>query len=554
MISRSRVRHEQKRRTNFMNTVQTRKSRGVIAVLISGLALILIMFGFFATEVWYAHLTTVHLKNCCDSAAMAAAASLVSAKGESKPEEEGGRKKARALALELLRRSSAGGYSLDKIEESSDISHVTALKPKEAVVSIKFVDEHSVESTKGKHVQVRSALQLPAFSGNLLGFNSYLLQAMGRSGAAKLDLAFCLDNSLSMSTDTPVTLVRRQWDHETGRIKYISVASDIAKRITAYASIEPLQMLSSYKHRKFDGTLRTNKVTDVGVKPGNSEDPGYPIDTLSFTDRIINVDNSEFSDMRIAVEAARGNLENKEVYINSGAKETFDALGIGVEPHEGYKVAYEKVAFEEVKPFAQAKSEIKKFFQMMENNTDSHFGLIPFSHHASRGEDDQMNDWKIALEYKPGGTFKYPFARVPLAQRESQFDRVISTIDKYRLHGGTATPSAIYAAIELLSDASRTRPDARKIMLLFTDGEPTQSVDGDDPVTSCFKAADQARKKGIPIYAVGFLHDGNVVKAKATLEGIAKRGGAGGKAFIVQDAEQLNETLRILARELITLE
>src|SRR5207253_7930947 len=120
------------------------------------------------------------------------------------------------------------------------------------------------------------------------------------------------------------------------------------------ASIEPLNLMS-YKSHKFDGTLRTNKDTDVGVKPGNYEDRKYPVDNLSFTDRIINVDDPEFSNVPIAVEAARGNLESDNVFEKSGAKKTFSALGISVSPHDGYKESYQKCAFAKVQPFAEAK-------------------------------------------------------------------------------------------------------------------------------------------------------------------------------------------------------
>ena len=92
------------------------------------------------------------------------------------------------------------------------------------------------------------------------------------------------------------------------------------------------------------------------------------------------------------------------------------------------------------------------------------------------------------------------------------------------------------------------------MILLFTDGYPTEKVNGEDPIASSYTAASKAGEKGVPIFAVGFLHAGPDDKARQILEGIVSRGGAGGKAFIVQDVEGLHEVFRVLARTLVTLE
>lgn len=546
------------------------RERGAVSAIIAVLAVCVASIGFFAAEIWYAQLASAQLKNCCDAASIGAAAALASSKNTDNLSKQAyselSRRTAKALALKLFQNSSVVGSALNGVVEVPNVSNIADSLPcGKAAVSIKFLNASGMEAADGKRVAVSAAYGVRPLSGKLLGSNKYIVTASGHSAAAKLDLSFCLDDSASMATDTPIVMVRREWDPATSSIKYVDIYHGVAKKTGSQGIPEPTYLGANSPEQgwrtTFSPSLR-GTTGDVGVPPGNYPNLSpYSASSNVFTDRLVNpntaadgsfqpcaVDGYSFPDLATLVEAERGNLESLQLFKDSKA----DTAVKKVTPRAGYKEAYEKMALLKVEPFSQAKTEIKKFFEMMDTNTDSHFALIPFSQKAAASESDEQSDWRVSPAYPQGGKVNYPFNQVAFAQTSSRYADVRSKIDTYHLHGGTRIQDSIDNSIALLNNHSQSRSDARKAILLFTDGDPTAKK-GEDAVQQCFDAAGRAKEKGIAIYAIGFLHGGRNSRSEATLQGIVDRGAPGGKLFVVQEVSGLHEVFRLISRQLVTL-
>lgn len=527
-----------------------RSSHGTIAFIVALIALAIAMLGFFATEIWYAHYTTTQLRNVCDSAGMASAGSLVSSETANGRQS---RSRAEVAAKALLMKSSFMGKALDGwAKEAQDASIVTPARG-EMLYSVQFVDDTEREAVKGKHIRIDAAVSIAPFSGKLLGLDPYVIRAEGRTAAAKLDLAFCLDDSLSMATDTPISFVCRELGPD-GKVTDRVVASDIAKKLKTIGVPEPMYLGSTRgEATTFDPTLRGQN--DCGTKPTGTGG------ATAFTERIINLDGNpqfggyseggfNFPTVAVLVEASRGNLESEAVFESSGAKEMFEGDS-GITWKAGYKKKYEQIALRRVEPFNKAKVEIRKFFDNMEANTDSHFALIPFSQRAAQSPTDELEAFPVSALYRQRPREKFQFPKVEFKRNNSQYRTVQDNMDGFKLHGGTDIPGAIKEAVESLNDDSNSRPEARKAVLIFTDGEPTGSA-GEDAVQKSIDEAVKAKEHGITIFAIGFLHGGGSERANRCLNGIAQE--TGGKAFIVQDIDTLHEVFRVISRQLVTLE
>ncbi len=552
--------------------METRHRNGTISIIVALLALSVMSIGFFSIEIWFAQLAMCQLQNCADAASIGAAASMVSARdplpgpdGQPGPIDDAYKVKtrltAKEAALKIVTKSSVIGHSLEHARIVNDASLTTDLKEGETAISVRFLDQKGRESPSGKHIVIDAATAVKPMSGKLFGLDSYIVRVKGTSAAAKLDLAFCLDDSGSMATDTPISMVHRGWNGATA-IQHLPHFNGIAKTYGTMGMPEPM-LIGVYSHEKktFDAGARGSN-GDVGTPPGpgaKGEIIPPATTTTMFTDRIVNIDGKQtftgctkeglsFPDVATLVEASRGNLDNTEVFTRSLANTVVPA---GIEPNSHYKEVYERAALKKVEPFNSAKVEIKRFFDLLEANTDSHFALIPFSARAARTEEDTLQDWPVGEIYSKRPKAFFNFHKVGFNVTSSRYENVKTKIDTYRLHGGTATPNAIEQAIQTFEQNSR--PDARRVILVFTDGEPT-AANGHDAIQDSIDAAAKAKPKGITIFAIGFLHDGYRPDAVRCLKGVAEAGAPGGRYFVVQEVEGLHEIFRLISRQLVTLE
>ncbi|MBY0547148.1 MAG: hypothetical protein K2W95_07630 [Candidatus Obscuribacterales bacterium] len=203
-----------------------RKSHGVISLFVAGLSLVILLVGFFGVEVWYSTVANSHVRNVCDAASMAAAARIVSAHEEPAV----ARMAAKKLAYDMLRSSSVLGESLDHITENPNIENLKSLRPGQAVYSVRSFDKSGAENSKsGMKIRVQVAFGAAPFTNKLLGSGTYLVKSEGNSSAARLDLSFCLDNSLSMATDTQVAIIRRELN-SSGELVYTELARGQANK------------------------------------------------------------------------------------------------------------------------------------------------------------------------------------------------------------------------------------------------------------------------------------------------------------------------------------
>jgi len=554
--------------------VAVRDKQGTISIIVALLALAVMCLGFFSVEIWFAQLTLSQLKNCADAASMSAAACLVSSSPEPLPNGQPGlinneykyetREKAKAAAWEIITKSSVIGRSLENARRVTDASQVYDLQAGESAISVRFVDSNgTVQPISGKHIQVEAAMAVAPMSGNLLGLKSYIVRAKGTSAAAKLDLAFCLDDSLSMATDTRISMVYRGWKDDK-EIKHVLINQGIASKFKTIGVPEPMYIgISKGEEDIFDPNGRGGPEGDMGTPPPGSFQ-STKIPPGKFTDRVIvDLDPNNnfqpfvfeglrFPDIATVVEASRGNLDNTNAFEKSLARSVVPAE---IKVNQDYKSTYEKWALTKVEPYNRAKKEIKRFFELLEANTDSHFSLVPFSQKAAQSEDDQMKDWPVSREYPQREKVFFDFNKVEFKRANSSYNTVMTKIDSYKLHGGTAIQFALDEAVASFDGESR--PDARRAILLFTDGEPTSKNGEDLAIEESIAAAGRARAKGITVFPIGFLHGGGRAseRAIACLAGVAKAGGAPDeKYYMVQDVEGLHEVFRVISRRLVTLE
>jgi uncharacterized protein YegL len=130
------------------------------------------------------------------------------------------------------------------------------------------------------------------------------------------------------------------------------------------------------------------------------------------------------------------------------------------------------------------------------------------------------------------------------ATREVQLTEVYTQIDdanfaiSMEFDGGwTNVGDGIEKGIDIVTEPKYCRPWATNALVLMSDGNHNT---GTDPIA----AANQAVARGIPIYTVSFSSEAN----QALMQQIADM--TGGTHYYAQDAQQLNDAFRTIARRL----
>ncbi|HEY9786734.1 MAG TPA: VWA domain-containing protein [Candidatus Obscuribacterales bacterium] len=298
-----------------------------------------------------------------------------------------------------------------------------------------------------------------------------------------------------------------------------------------------------------------------------------------FTDLIVRVNDVgpyTFPNAAVCVEASRGNLESAAIFEQSrgGAASAINPLLSGVTPQAGYYNAYWSQVRNQAEPIATARAAATEFFNTMNVSSNGHFAFVTFADGigttpTSTWASSSGNINNIDGNYAPGGTGAFPLPLVDLNQSQSNFQEV-----KDALNGipGTTTPlvatgktniaDALRRAIDSLTDASKRRPDAKRAIVLFTDGIPNRPVDQATGEARAFTQATRARGFSIPIYTIGLsqntlikpdmdrvLGDGN-----GTPRGIAWRSRNGALYISVTNRSALNQAFQTIARSLCVLQ
>ncbi len=155
------------------------------------------------------------------------------------------------------------------------------------------------------------------------------------------------------------------------------------------------------------------------------------------------------------------------------------------------------------------------------------------------------------------GSVTYASGVTGTVEPTAEHDEVRAAVDGLAADGGTATGDALTAALDRLE--GRRGSDGRRApaaVVLLSDGKTTE---GSDPV----RAADRARRLGIPVFTVALGTPGGTVPGPLgqaipvppdpeTLRTVAER--SGGRAFTVDDAGALDRVYEDLGSRIGTRE
>lgn len=593
---------------HFLINSNVRNNRGqAVAVSTFVIAIMLIAAaGLFGFELTRSTLAREQLKIACQAAAMAGAASMA---GSDEADTKTMQMNAQSNAMQIFKRNFCLGMSLQNAQQGAGPSTPKAY---DCYVNMQYVDPDtnnpvSLGDPKGKVLRIAATYGLkPAFD-QFLHLPTLPLVVTASAGVPAMDVVMCFDVSGSIDDQTPVTFVKRVWDGKK-TINY-EITSSHGSPVGPLAQGKLYDVLgpqptgtgtnatppedlvaaglpdnrwplyfSEYSGFGANAAPGLRGKANKGKKPGNA--PVDPLDdgsgvgastgsNYTFTDLVVNIDGKDvfggisvdgydFPDVGTLVEAARGNLEDKNVFKKSGA-----ANGLKVSPQSGYQAKYFEYAKKNIHPLTDAQQAAITFFTILNNDTNAHFGLVSFSSQAGTtgpGPSAPMID-----EFYPqGGTGTFPIPLVSLnpAIGATNYDQMISTIPTTTAYGGTNIGDSIHTAVAMLK--SSARKGARKAIVLFTDGQPTAGgpLSG-DPWSNARLAAQEAHDAGIPIYTIGLAQNKEIVPGEVSIlndsnkdpasGGVAGIAGGDGKFFLVTNQKYLRVTFENLARQFVQI-
>jgi hypothetical protein len=523
-------------------------------ILIAFLAIGVI--GIFAFEICRTAAVRDQLRAATEAAALAGSTALA---GSSSLDPSTSQNGALNSAMSVFKKNDIFGTPLTRVENDFDSN------PRDGHVKVKitFIDPKthkpvSLGDPKGKVMQVETKFGMRPLFADLVGAAGVSLpvEALAQGGVGDLDIVLCFDISGSMDDQTKVTDVRRRWDPAEGKVKYDIVFN--GTMLSRHQAEFPQQL-------SVNSTLRGS--TNAGSPPGNFP-PGNA--TISgVTDAVINLDEHDvfsgfsqdgfdFPTVGVLVEAARGNLENAGVFTASKAD---TALAGQASPRAGYQAAYLKFAHQHTHPIAEARAAASDFFNLMNKNSNAHFGLVAFDDKVGSDASSKQHDFNISFSYPAGGQGDFPRPAIALQQPEDQtnFADVTSATGGLVALGGTNIGGGAKKAIDMFTP-DKTRANAKKVIIVFTDGDPTNGgpLSG-DPRVNCQLAAQQAKQKGIAIYTVGLALDPSLIPTQKmvlgddTPTGMAKIAGNGGRYFPVTSSQNIRGAFASIARQLSQL-
>lgn len=578
-------------------------------VVLSAIISIMVLFvvGLFSYEVNRVEVCRAQLRSATEAAALSAAATLAS---QDNQDPSAAHQQAIQTAITTFTQNSVAGTGLTNAilaynNSDSPLANNSSL-------FIEFLDPNNNNSVvnagnpAGKIVRITSAFGLLPSFGNFLGLSSVPLRTTALGGVPDLDVVLCFDCSGSIDDQTPVSMVRRDWNGTRNRYTVASTRSgsaagslaqgriyDILGPVPTGTRVQALapqymdlvaQPYSNGGNRwplNFSPTLRsrapgssgtTNNEANPaqGYPPGNYSAPVSGTDVYTITDVVVNIDGRNtfgglttgdgyaFPDLATLVEASRGNLENNTVFTNSKAS---TAVPSSVTPRAGYRAKYLEMARNNCHPIKDAQDASATFFTIMNTNTVGHFSLACFSDNANGSN---VREWRVDDSYTPAGTQDYEKPLISLSNTvgNTNYSPIMSALPSTTALQGTNIGDAINTAVTQLTTNGRT--GSKKAIVLFTDGMPTVGNPlSSDPWSNARLAADRARRAGIPIYSIGLAQNPEIVPQETAIltdansnlsnGGVSGIAGHGGKFFLVTDVADLRRTFENIARQLVQL-
>ena len=603
----------------------------VITLVIA--VLIVFVVGLFAFELNRVEVARSQLRSATEAAALSAVSTLASQQNTNTMVAH---TEALNTALNTFRQNEVIGVEFDGTD-SDDPGVPAAIIapanpydppiPKEASLFMEFLDPNSTPTPNqvvpmgnvlGKAIRCYGTFHyVPAF-GNFVGVGNTFLRAMSTGGVPDLDVVLCFDISGSIDDQTTVTYVKRfnktgnqvmftgdNTPNATGTsVRYYIVddpnGSNGGKANgTIYSIVDPPPTGTSCNAMFPQGLdlADNNANPNLDFLPicrgaNNNSIPGNVGTTNvgnrnQFTDMVVNLDGNtvygggtyggfNFPNVAVLVEASRGNLENAGVFASSGAQLAFQQLNIAVTPSAGYQAAYQAQAFNQCRPINDAKLAAQQFYTLMNNNTKGHFGLVTFTTVPGSSQGDQHGpDNRISSNYGAGGSQSYPRPMIALnsAPLQTGYTNCINALPALVACASTNFGDTLATARTQLT--TNNRPNAKRAIVLFTDGQPTA---GPDPRSN--GTCTQLANDGIPVYTIGLaqisaivqgevnnLNDGGTgstynytdpqtgqpLSATATQDGISKLCANGGRFYLVTNSGNLGLIFGNIARSLCAL-
>lgn len=561
----------------------------VIAVLV------LLTIGTFSFEITRVESARNQLRAATEAAALAGAASLA---GSDITDTMSAHRQAVNTALQMFQQNNVVGVALNTATTAGSPDTIPGIE--KSAVYIEFLDPNNnnvvvqMGNPAGKVLRVTGIFGLnPAFA-SFLSLPAVTLQTQALGGVPDLDIVVCFDVSGSIDDQSLVTFVKRQWQPSSTKNIYTvtstragSPAGALARgtifnilgppatgtRVnTVYPEYLGLADSGVSYPLSFSPGLRGS--SDSGSPPGNYPPGNAPTgNAQTFTDLVVNLDGKQvfagytspdgyqFPDIATLVEAARGNLDDQLSFVNSKAN---TGVPSNIQARAGYKAKYMNLAALNSHPLYDAKDAAGVFFNVLNNNTDAHFGFITFADNAGQNAGGTFSDYKIDSSYSSAGTLQVPLPNISLnsSPQVSNYSAVQSAIPGLAATTSTNIGDAVSKAVTQLKQNSRI--GAKRAIVLFTDGQPTAGGPlSSEPWTNARMAAVQAKNEGIPIYTIGLAQTPAIIPGEVAIlndtnpdpstGGMAAIAGNGGHFYLVTDVNKLRYTFEHIARCLVQL-
>ncbi|MBX9567366.1 MAG: VWA domain-containing protein [Candidatus Obscuribacterales bacterium] len=529
------------------NHLRSKKGLAVALPMIIIALTIILAIGLFAFEIARMAISRDQLQAATESAALAGAAAMA---GSSNTDIAVSQQEAKEAAKRVFRQNFIFNSPLLFSTESTSPPVIAGF----STFSFQFLDPNNNNAPvpegdpRGKAFEVRSIYALPSLAGSALGFGNTFskLEAKSSGGVGELDVVMCFDCSNSMRFRTFTTSVSRTFNVSTGQINY---------NVLAQRELSPTGGMRPQDIGNLSAQLRG--ATDNSM-PGNTPPSSASQNPNGLTDIVVNLDERlafagftegdfTFPNIAALVEASRGNLENESVFRSSGAALALEGV---VTPKSGYQAKYFELARKHTHPWAEAEKAATDFFTLMNNNTRAHFGLVAFNTIVGNNAAFTFTQPNVANNYPVGGQGVFPLPSIPLnaTEGETNFQATKDAIATLVPFGNTNMGGSLDRAQQFFT-SSTSRPNAKKAIIMFTDGIPTAGVPS--PEQACFSAANACRQKGIAVFTVGLnLAPQERQEQAQVLNQITGIAGNGGRFFQVNDASKLNGAFSSIARSL----
>lgn len=586
---------------------RSRRGQALVTMGIFTGVFVLLAIGMFTYEINRLTLARDQLRSAADAAALSGAAALASSDFQDAADAHS---HAINTAINTFQQNRVLGISLSSAAQAyGPDDHPDA---NQSSLFIEFLDPHNdyqpvtVGDANGKIVRITAAFGMQPLFGKFFGVNNVPVLTVSSGGVPELDLALCFDVSGSIDDQTPVTFVRRQYNHTTKKIDYVIPATTSGSPAGTLAQGKIFDILgppatgSAVQGVYPQGLSNTNTPTgnndypinfsensgasgaavglrgtpNAGSPPGNYSKSGMSLgNSRTFTDLVVNIDGKNqfagytspngynFPNIATLVEAARGNLENNTVFTNSKANVSVPS---SVVPKTGYQAEYFEMCKTNLHPIYDAQIAAQHFLTIMNNNTDAHFSIISFTSEAGNTPSTTLNMYNVDPDYSNAGNQNFPNPLIPLnpADGMDKYSECYNILPTLRALSGTNIGDAANEAVKQLKN--NCRQGSKKAIVLFTDGQPTSGGPlSSDPWTNARMAASAAKAAGIPIYTIGLAQNPQIIPGEvqilndtnpnASNGGMAAIAGNGGKFFLVTKVENLRLTFENIARQLVQL-